>query len=136
VIKMIGGQTRGRLPFSAPNFAHQMPGISPAKWLTRACRDRALEEPGNHLRAHVLKASVLYEVKLGGRARQAKTRGETGKRRVGRSAREAMVEVRARTLTLRPAWRPDRELPAITVNVVLVSEINPPANEPPIEWIW
>jgi hypothetical protein len=38
-------------------------------------------------------------------------------------------------LTLRPPWRFDRELPAITVNVVVIREPNPPAGEPPVEWM-
>jgi hypothetical protein len=110
-------------------------GEKPLEWLIRACRDRALEGQESHLRAQVLTTPVLYEVKLGVRARRAKTAAETKKRHVTRSAREATVEVRATTLTLRPSRRHDRELPPVTVNVVLVSEINPPANEPPIEWI-
>jgi hypothetical protein len=38
-------------------------------------------------------------------------------------------------VTLRPPKHNDRELPPITVNVVLVCEPNPPAGEVPIEWI-
>lgn len=47
----------------------------------------------------------------------------------------AEVEVRAARVTLRPPWRPDRRLPPVSVNVVLVREVNPPADEPPMEWI-
>jgi hypothetical protein len=110
-------------------------GEKPLEWLIRACRNRALEGEEAHLHAQVLATPVLYELKLGVRARQAKTAAETRKRRVDRAAREATVEVRASTLTLRPSRRHDRELPPVTVNVVLVSEVNPPADEPPIEWI-
>jgi hypothetical protein len=46
-----------------------------------------------------------------------------------------MVEVRAQTLTLRPPPRPDRKLPPVTVNVVIVREPNLPSGEPPVEWI-
>jgi hypothetical protein len=45
------------------------------------------------------------------------------------------VQVRAAALTLRPPWRPDRSLPPVQVNVVLVSEPNPPAGEEPVEWM-
>src|SRR5262249_16073235 len=38
-------------------------------------------------------------------------------------------------LTLRPPWRPDRKLPPVTVNVVLVVEPNPPEGEPAVDWI-
>lgn len=45
------------------------------------------------------------------------------------------MEVRAATVTLRPPPRPDRRLPPITVNVVLVREPNPPPGETPVEWM-
>ena len=38
-------------------------------------------------------------------------------------------------MTLRPVYRPDRKLPPVNVNVVLVREQNPPAGETPVEWI-
>lgn len=109
----------------------------PAHWLVRACQDRALEEAdaGWHLRAQVLTAPVLYQVELLIRGRQAKTAVEERGRRQSRETRQATVDVRAATVTLRPPWRFDRQLPAITVNVVLVREPNPPAGEPPVEWI-
>jgi hypothetical protein len=109
----------------------------PAHWLVRACQDRALEEAdaGWHLRAQVLTAPVLYQVELLIRGRQAKTAVEERGRRQSRETRQATVDVRAATVTLRPPWRFDRQLPAITVNVVLVREPNPPAGEPPGEWI-
>jgi hypothetical protein len=43
--------------------------------------------------------------------------------------------VRAARVSLRPPWRFDRELPAVTVNVVLVHEPNPPAGQAPVEWL-
>jgi hypothetical protein len=109
----------------------------PAHWLVRACQDRALEEAdaGRRLRAQVLTAPVLYQVELLIRGRQAKTAVEERGRRQNRDARQATVEVRAARVTLRPPWRFDRELPAVTVNVVLVRELNPPAGGPPVEWI-
>ena len=42
---------------------------------------------------------------------------------------------RAACVTLRPPWRPDRKLPAVTMNVVLVSEVNPPSGDQPVEWL-
>ena len=58
-----------------------------------------------------------------------------GKRGKSRAARIASVEVRATTITLRPPWRPDRKLPEVTVNVVLVEETNPPAGCDAIQWL-
>jgi hypothetical protein len=112
---------------------------APVDWLVRACQDRALEvqEDGGpgHLRERVLATPLLYEVELLIRGRQAKTAAEDRTRRCSRQSRQAQVEVRAATLTLRPPWRSDRSLPAVTVNVVLVREANPPEGEPAVEWI-
>jgi hypothetical protein len=112
-------------------------GERPVDWLFRACQDRALisDTPQRHLRDEVLSTPALYEVELLIRGRQAKTAAEDRARRQNRKTRKAQVEVRAATVTLRPPWRPDRKLPPITVNVVLVREAHPPAGEPPVEWI-
>jgi len=111
-------------------------GEHPVHWLIRACQDRALEtDSGRHLRDQVLAAPVLYLVELQIRGRQAKTTVEDRARRQNRVTRQAQVEVRAATVTLRAPWRPDRDLPPITVNVVLVREPNPPAGEAPVEWL-
>jgi len=111
-------------------------GEQPLHWLIRACQDRALHaEEGAHLREQVLATPVLYKVDLKIRGRKAKTAAEDRARRQNRVTRRAMVEVRAKTLTLRPPYRPDRKRPPVTVNVVIVREPNPPPNEPPVEWI-
>ncbi len=111
-------------------------GEKPVHWLIRACQDRALDSvsPGL-LRDQVLASPVLYTVDLLIRGRQAKIAAEDRGRRQNRETRQAKVEVRAAKVTLRPPWRPDRKLEPISVNVVLVSEPNPPAGEPPVEWI-
>ena len=44
------------------------------------------------------------------------------------------MEIRSATVTLRPPPRHDRKLPAVTVNVVLATEKDPP-DEPAIEWM-
>src|SRR5258706_2071043 len=112
---------------------------SAADWLIRAAYDRALvvegqDQPG-HLRDALLGTPVLYEVQLLIRERQAKTAVEDRPRRQTRQSREAMVKVRAATVTLRAPWRSDRKLPAVSVNVVLVREDHPPAGQEPVEWI-
>jgi Transposase DNA-binding/Transposase Tn5 dimerisation domain len=111
-------------------------GVPPVHWLIRACQDRALEAgAGKGLRDRALGNPVLYRLDLRIRGRRAKTAAEERGRRQNREPRQAQVEVRAATLTLRPPWRGDRELPPVTVNVVLVREPNPPPGEPPVEWI-
>jgi hypothetical protein len=111
-------------------------GERPVHWLIRACQDRALEnETPQRLRDQVLATPALYQVELTLRGRKAKTAAEDRVRRQNRETRQAQVEVRAAQLTLRAPWRADRELPPVTVNVVLVREPNPPPGEPPVEWI-
>lgn len=110
-------------------------GESPVHWLIRACQDRALKGEAAHLRDATLAKPVLYEVKLLIRGRQAKTAAEDRARRQNRESREATAEVRAARVTLRPPSRPDRKLPPVTVNVVLVREVNAPPGATPVEWI-
>ena len=52
-----------------------------------------------------------------------------------RKSRTAAVEVRATTVTLQPPRRPDRVLPPVTLQVVLVREIAPPEDDVPVEWL-
>ena len=110
-------------------------GEPPVHWLVRACQDRALEGGPRRLRDQVLATPALYEVELLVRGRQAKTAAERRARRQCRESRRARVEVRAACVTLRPPYRPDRELPPVTVNVVLVREPDPPPGEAAVEWI-
>jgi transposase-like protein/transposase Tn5 family protein len=111
-------------------------GAAPVHWLIRACQDRALAGArGRHVRDQILDTPVRYEVELRIRGRQAKTAAEDRARRQNRETRQATVEVRAGTVTLRPPPRPDRTLPPVTVQVVLVREPNPPPGEEPIEWL-
>jgi hypothetical protein len=108
----------------------------PLDLLVRACQDRALAAgPRGRLREAVLAAPVLYTVALSVRGRQAWTAAERRGRRQSREGRKAVAEVRAVAVTLRPPWRFGRGLPAVAVNAVLVREPNPPAGEPPVEWL-
>ena len=52
-----------------------------------------------------------------------------------RESRKAQVEVRATTVTLRPPWRAEGQLPAVSVDVVLVCEIDLPVDDVPVEWL-
>lgn len=111
-------------------------------WIVRACQNRALacddqsQEPQEKLlRERVMAAPVLFTHMISVRGRRAKIGCDTRGRRQARQSRDAEVEVRAATLTLRPPYRPDRKLPPVTLNVVLVREITPPEGEEPVEWI-
>jgi hypothetical protein len=111
------------------------------EWIVRACQDRALqggngpETAGKHLREQVLGQPVLFTQTIAVRGRKAKVQCEKRGRRQPRQSREAEVEIRAGRVTLRPPWRADRRLPEVTVNVVLVREVNPPKDDEPVEWL-
>jgi hypothetical protein len=110
-------------------------------WIVRACQNRALQrEDGpetaeRYVREHVLAQPVLFTHAIQVRGRKAKVACETRGRRQPRQSRQAQMEVRTARVTLRPPWRADRKLPAVTVNVVLVGEVDTPENDEPVEWL-
>jgi hypothetical protein len=123
-------------------IAEGMAGPRTADWIVRACQDRALvggagDEAGaaELLRGEVLKAPVRFTRTIKVRGREARYACEDRGRRQPRKSRTAEVEVRAAAVTLRPPRRSDRELPAVTVNVVLVREPDPPGDDVPVEWL-
>jgi hypothetical protein len=111
-------------------------------WIVRACQDRTLRQGGktdengaNHLRERLLAEDVLFTKRINVRGRKAKVSCETRGRRQPRQSRKAEVEVRAARVTLRAPWRHDRKLRDVSVNVVLVTEVDPPEGDTPVEWI-
>jgi Transposase DNA-binding/Transposase Tn5 dimerisation domain len=121
-------------------FAEPRGETNPLHRIIRACQGRALEtgaddETATQLWAGVSAAEVLFTREITVRAHQPKTACERRKRRQARTTRRATVEVRAARVQLRPPWRPGRRPPAVTVNVVRVREVAPPAGEGPVEWV-
>lgn len=131
-------------------------GATAVHWLIRAAQDRvvlaspaqtpqatdsreAAEDPlaaARQIRAQALAAPVLFTKQISVRGRAQKISCKTGARQQPRTSRETEVEVRATTVTLRPPWRADgKKLPAVTINVVLVRELEPPADDEPVEWL-
>ena len=111
-------------------------GERPVHRRIRGCQDRAIDGgQARRRRDEVLATPALHGVELTIRGREAKTAAEDRARRQNRTTRQAKVEVRATSLTPRPPHRHDRELPPVTVNVVLVREMSPPPGETPVEWI-
>ena len=110
-------------------------------WIIRACQNRALQRENKgetteqYVREQVRKQPVLCRHTIKVRGRTAKISCETRGRRQPRQSREAEMEVRTARVTLRPPWRGDRKLPAVTVNVVQVCEVDPPENDVPVEWL-
>jgi hypothetical protein len=103
--------------------------------LVRACQTRATVDHSNWL-AKTRDTACLYRCTLNVSRRRTKIAADNqGKRGQPRDPRLADVEVRASTLTLRPPYRCDRKLPEVTVNVVLVEEVNPPEGCEPVQWL-
>jgi hypothetical protein len=99
-----------------------------ADWIIRASQfDRILAANEEH---HQLLQTLQHRRVLG-----TFTMEITAKQ--GRSARSATMEVRSASVTLKPPQRPAEQprLPQVTVNVVWVREVNPPANQEPVEWL-
>jgi len=118
-------------------------GDRAVQWLVRACQDRALlkgapeneDHEGRLIRAAVEGQSVLFTKTISVRGRQAKVSCDKRGRRQPRKSRTAEVEVRCATVTLRPPHRAEEKLPAVTVNLVQAREVNPPADDEPVEWL-
>jgi hypothetical protein len=68
-------------------------------------------------------------------ARVAKMKTATSPRAKSRDARKAKVTIRSATVTLKPPHRPDRSLPEVEVNLVLVEETKPPKGCDAICWL-
>jgi len=79
----------------------------------------------------------LYEttVDVSPRSPQKIAPSKARKRNLPRTARIAELEVRARSVTLRPPYRPDRKLPSTQINLVLVEETAAPEGCEPICWL-
>ena len=106
-----------------------------AEWIVRACQDRSLAgETGGKLLAQVASGLVLGTLKIEVSMRPAQSH-DGSKRRQARAARTATVTVQSCRVTLQAPWRPDRKLANVTVNAVLVREVDPPPGEPAIEWL-
>jgi hypothetical protein len=123
-------------------FAEAAPekGIRKAEWIVRACQDRSLPSAAEagvgyqKLWAEVSATKVLdtCEVEVSKNRPQPH---DDRKRKQPRSARTAMVTIQAKCVQLKAPWRRDDPLPDVTVNAILVREVDPPAGEEPIEWL-
>lgn len=103
--------------------------------LIRGCQERASTEIGRSILDHARTSPCRYTATVNVSPRTALTKVETRKRLKDRTARTANVEVRACSVVLRAPWRPNRKLPEVTVNIVLVEEVGAPEGQEPIQWI-
>lgn len=110
-----------------------------AEWIIRACQDRSLSSKtpdGTWAKLWQTLSSTkvleTIEIKVSKNIPQSK---DDRKRKQPRSARETSVTIQATTVELKGPNRPGGKLSNISVNAVLVKEIEPPPGEPPIEWL-
>lgn len=106
-----------------------------ADFIVRASHDRALDN-GSMLFETVFTAPVIgqYEIEVSEKIQNKKT--STGSRqKTLRKARLSMMEVRTTRVTLRPPYRPDKQLSTVELTVICAKEKNPPPDQPPVQWI-
>lgn len=109
-----------------------------ADFIVRGCQNRALAEKDSGENSKLLdelaSSKILGKVELEVSKNESKT-DDGRKRRQPRSARRTTASIQARRLTLRAPYRKGEKLPNLEINVVLVREIDPPEDEPPVEWL-
>ena len=107
--------------------------------LVRACQDRCCSvdehDTSTHLRDAVSREAVVGTSEVFVRARQPAVSCARQPRQQVRKSRDAKLEIRAKTVTIPPLRRLRHQYESVPLNVVLVSEPNPPEGEPAIEWI-
>jgi hypothetical protein len=93
-----------------------------ARFVVRGEQDRRLETSAGRLDAAVANAPVQGHARV--------FIGQKG----GRPARTTRVALSACTVTILPPQNALEVLPPLTVNVVLVNEVDPPEGEQPVSW--
>jgi hypothetical protein len=122
-------------------LAEGMEEPRPADWIIRSCQDRALvddredRDVRDYLREELLAAPVLEQRTITVRGRTAKVACEDRGRRQPRRSRDAVVAVRAVTVPLSAPERAAGQPADVTVNAVLVTEVVPPGDDVPVEWL-
>jgi hypothetical protein len=119
-----------------------------ADFIVRACQNRCLskKDPAYEEDVTTLLWDAVENQAVQGRrtievSSRPKQTGDGSKRRQARSARTATVTLQAATVQLKGVRRPgpdgtsSSQLPDVTVNVVLVREEHPLAEEPAVEWL-
>lgn len=111
--------------------AQKTPRFRRAEYLIRLCENRALPEPDKEAGAEAY--HKLFDTIEGAPviARRKLKLSRTPKRR----ARTAKLEIRAKSITLKPPYRKNQQLPTVALNVILVQEVDAPEGQEPICWL-
>ena len=114
-----------------------------AEWIIRCNQNRRLAknkapnaEAYRKLREQVQTGALLGTLTLNIKAKEQLKKIKGGSRKkIKRSARSAVLEIRACTVTPHPPYRKGAKLPEVSFQVVMATEIDPPKDEDPIEWV-
>jgi Transposase DNA-binding/Transposase Tn5 dimerisation domain len=113
-------------------------------FLVRGCHDRVIYAPttgGDKGTKHkiidyVMATPVVASQMIDISKRECKDKTTKKKRKAAREARTAEVEIRAASVMIaKPSQCNSTYAETVTVNIVMVQEINAPAGEEPIQWI-
>jgi hypothetical protein len=129
----------------------QAEGLVAADWLIRCKENRRLDpsvraSKGQRLcrtirdavDASPLLGTFTVSVKAKKQHKRVKSTNNKKERTsitVMRTARTAVMEVRATKVTLRPPYRREVKLPAVSMYVVMAKEQGAPAGEDPLDWV-
>ncbi len=95
-----------------------------------------MQDVENKTRKKVENSDIMGTLTVAIKAKDQYKKIKGGSRKkVHRSAREAILEMRSATVTLKPPYRKSGKLPNVTHQVVMATEVNPPEDEDPINWI-
>ena len=115
-----------------------------ADWIIRSNQDRKLlpsantqapDPEGLKLHCCIEQAPLLGTITLKIRAKKQLKKEKGNRKLTHRTARKAVLEVRACEVQLKPPYRKSAKLTPVTLRIVMAKEIDPPAGESPIEWI-
>lgn len=104
--------------------------------IVRARQARATDECGDWFKL-LRQQACIYEssVDVSPRGPQKIAPSQARKRNLPRTARIAALEVRAKSVTLRPPYRFNKKLSPAEINLVLVEETDPPKDCEPVSWL-
>ena len=129
-------QTIGKLAYHLRfDFFYSLLSNKEHRFIVRGCYDRALVN-GKHLREEFAEESRLFSKEIHLSRRNKKSGGANNKRLVKRDARNTIVDIKAKQITLKRSNCVDKKYAlSLDINAVLILERNPPKDEKPIEWI-
>jgi len=115
-------------------------GETTAELLIRLRQDRVIvkeqEESERKILAKLELEPVFGTVTLNVKKKTQYKKDKKGdSRKQVRSARNAILEIRATDVVLVPPYRPDRKLSKVSIHVVIAKEKKPPNGEDPICWV-